>query len=290
MRLQSLRWISLLVPALLAQLALNAHPAEAKSKKHRRRPASAAAAATTTSPAATAADSASSPEKPAQPSGVQFDRAEGGTLYFKVASNASSAQDADSKVKTELFDLALLGSIEPREAGLPWFVFSARPCQECIQDRSIYLIRPTQREKPIQLVHPGKIIDSKSGEKIFESRAFFGRCLRNVSGDVYTVFQQERVDRRHRLQSSVFIAEPLADRLSERLIERGLPRLDHTLQTVRRKQCQEIEGRFRRLVKKPLDLRSRAKRAADEAADDDDETDEPTKENQTDAELPASSE
>jgi len=103
------------------------------------------------------------------------------------------------------------------------------------------------------------------------------------------VFQQERVDRRHRLQNSVFVAEPLTDRLSEKLIERGLPRLDHTMQTVRRKQCREIEGRFRRMVKKPLDLRSRAKRAADEAAEDDEESDEPTKENQTDAELPSSS-
>lgn len=108
-----------------------------------------------------------------------------------------------------------------------------------------------------------------------ESRAFFGRCLATRAADeeddVYIVFQKERVDRHHGLQSSVFVANASADFLREKLIERGMPSLSRTLTLVKMKKCHEIPGRSRMMVLKPHGLNWRNLQPGDEDDDDDSE-------------------
>jgi hypothetical protein len=120
-------------------------------------------------------------------------------------------------------------------------------------------------------VYPGRILDPKTRATLLESRAFFGRCLAG-RGELYAVFQRERVDRRRSLQSSLFVAEPAADLIHEELIERRLPRLSFTLKRVRAKQCVEIDGRSRMMLSKPLDLTPR-RGGDDEESDEDDRND-----------------
>jgi hypothetical protein len=197
---------------------------------------------------------------------IALDRIEQGTLYFKGTPSFPA-------LKTDFQELVYLGALRPPE-GLPYFLLAGKPCAACpqSQEKGLYLIRPNGG-KPTQLVYPGKLIDSKTGSVVMESRAFFGQCLRD-RGDVYVAYQKEKVDRKNRLQPSVFIAEAMPRFLHESLLERRMPSFQETLKRVKAKQCREIEGRNRMILNKPLDLNPRrgtdlSEEPPDESADPD---------------------
>ena len=192
---------------------------------------------------------------------VTFDRFEANTLFFKNENGA-----APKPVKTQLAEVLYLGTLNPPKGGLPYFLFSARSCQECLEDKAIYAIQPTSEGKPTSFVYPGKILDPKDKELLLEARAFYGKCLPH-KGDVYVVYQKEKVDRRHQMQPSVFVAEPTENSLEEKLIERHFPKLPTTLQLVKKKSCVEISGRNRVMLSKPLNLTPRS--LASDSEDDD---------------------
>jgi hypothetical protein len=212
------------------------------------------------------------------PKGIEFDRIDGSSVHFKAPEGTSTPKPLDTK----LSDLKHLGTIESSDGSPPYLLFSGRACQGCDLDRHVYAFR-ADGGKSTHFVYPGKVLDPKSGGVVLESRAFFGKCLSTMR-EAYVVFQRERVDRRG-MQSSVFVAEPAKDHMSERLIERRMPSVKTALQQVKRKQCTEIEGRKRLMHAKPLDLRPRRN-----IEEDEDEDDEPLKENQTDEDLKSESE
>jgi hypothetical protein len=182
------------------------------------------------------------------------------TLHFK---------DAPRPIVLRLFEVKYLGVIRAEDGSLPYLVITGRPCQDCIQDKAVYLIR-ADGARPAQFVYPGRVIDPKRRDVLLDSRAFFGRCL-NGYADVLAIFQKERIDRRRGLQPSLSIAEPTAAMLREQLIERRVPRVEPTLKKVRARQCFEIEGRSRMMLRKPLDLTPR--RGGDDESDEDDDKD-----------------
>ncbi|MGK5083157.1 hypothetical protein WDW37_07605 [Bdellovibrionota bacterium FG-1] len=197
--------------------------------------------------------SAASPNSPV----LEFDRTEENLVYFKTPNGTSPPRP----LKTELFDLKYLGALKTPANTLPssaYFLFSGRPCKNCLQDAAIYALKPSGGPLTT-FVHPGKIFESKTRSLVLESRAFFGKCLSNSLLPVYVIFQKERIDKLKGMQASVLIAEPGADHLSERLLERHLPRLQDTLRLVKQKTCREIEGRNRIMLSKPLDLNLRRK-------------------------------
>ncbi|MGK5086715.1 hypothetical protein WDW86_04100 [Bdellovibrionota bacterium FG-2] len=217
----------------------------------------------------------------AQESSLEFYRIEGPTIFFK---GKISGQPI-APLKTGLFDLHYLGVIKSSKAENSHFIFSAKPCENCPHENAIYALKPGGG-KIANFVYPGKIIDVKRGGVMMESRAFFGKCLRSHPGDVYIVFQKERVDRKKRAQSSVFVASPdeapratttsqHVSTLDEKLYERNLPRLNQTLALVRSKVCREIPGRNRNAHKRALDVKfplsGNDADDTDDADDDDDD-------------------
>lgn len=200
-----------------------------------------------------------------------FDHADeaNGTLVFASPSDTTPPKP----LKTDLAETKYLGTLRPPE-GPPYFLFSAKPCKTCQDEQGIFAVRPNDR-KPTAFVYPGKILDPKSRALLLESRAFFGKCLPNRE-DLYIVFQQERVDRRSRLQPSVLIEEAGKDHLNETLIDRHAPKLRTVLQQVKRKVCREIEGRNRLMLSRPLDLHPHSNI---EENDDEGENDKDNKEN-----------
>ena len=199
---------------------------------------------------------------------VTFDRVEDQTLFFKTPEGTPSV----APLKTKIFDLSYLGELRPSQ-GAPYFLLSGRPCDDCLDDKTVYAFRPGIQygiQKPNAFVYPGKILDPKSRALLFESRAFFGKCLTGKN-DVYVLFQKEKVDKRPRLQTSVFFAEAKMDSLSENLLERKLPNIQNTLRLVKKKSCKEISGRNRLMLAKPLDLTP--KNHDNEADDRDDDAD-----------------
>ncbi len=211
------------------------------------------------------------------PAGIDIDRVEQGTVIFKTP----DGQSIPKPLKTRLYDLKYLGSLLAPEGGVPYLVLSGKPCQSCSADKAVYLIR-ADGSRSTHFVHPGRVVDPKSHAVLLDSRAFFGKCI-GTAEDVYVVFQREKVDRRSRLQSSVFVATPGKDLIHEKLYERHLPRIDATLKRVRAKNCVEVNGSNRMMLTKPLDLNPR--RGDDK--DDDAADDEAPKENQTATDLPS---
>ncbi|MFZ9595711.1 MAG: hypothetical protein ACO3A2_06485 [Bdellovibrionia bacterium] len=171
-----------------------------------------------------------------------------GTLVFSPPEKESSFES----LKTGIFEGKVLGSLKGSSEVPPYFLIEGKACDSCDEERQIFAIRSTGG-KPEAFVYPGKIIDPKTRSLVFHSRAFFGKCLPH-KGEVYVVFQEEKVDRRSSLQSSVLIAEPSKGYLATQLIEQRLPRLKTVLQSVKQKTCQEIAGRNRMMVAKLLNL------------------------------------
>jgi hypothetical protein len=189
-------------------------------------------------------------EAPAAP--PQVDRIEGQTIYFK-------GDSAPKPLKTELYDLALVGTMKPPadatgSDAIPYFLFSANPCTDCNTEKALYLIRPLSKTQITAFVYPGKVTDPKTHQVVLESRAFVGQCLAGAEGsDQYVVFQKERVDHKHgfKIETSVFEAVASPDYLREKLIERNFPRLTRTLAFVKAKRCAEIPGHNRVMPLKP---------------------------------------
>ena len=159
----------------------------------------------------------------ASSSQIVFDHIDEGLIFFK---KQDSAPNSDLiPVNSGLFHLSYLGVIHPEDRkGEPYFLFSGKPCLNCLDERTIYALRPTGG-KPLPFVYPGKILDPKSKELLLESRGFFGKCLAHEKGDVLVVFQKEKVDRRPRLQASVLLSKVTQNFLAETLMEKHLPYL-----------------------------------------------------------------
>jgi hypothetical protein len=139
----------------------------------------------------------------------------------------------------------------------------ARQCESCGEARQLFAIREDGK-KLTHFVLPGRIVDPGTRALVFESEAYFGRCLEPGRGpatganddEVLVVFQRERLDRKHSLQPSVFIAWPSSEFLAETLVEgRGLPSLRATQRKAQTGNCFRIETHHRLMSDRPIRLR-----------------------------------
>lgn len=191
----------------------------------------------------------------------------------------SSTLAAATPAGNGLFDVKEVGNLRGEPA---YSIVAAKSCKNCSDDEAIHVFA-TPTDKPKSFVYPGRILEPKSHALVYESRAFYGRCLFSRKTDVLVFFQKEKVDRRHGLLSSVLVAEAASGHLNEQLIERRLPRLQDTLKLVKNKSCHEIAGRNRTMASRPLDILS--KRTGRKITDGEDEDDSSPRENATDRDF-----
>jgi hypothetical protein len=179
-----------------------------------------------------------------------FDHIEQNAIFFQ---NKTLAKNPFG-LKVNLFNIKYLGSIRDSRHE-PYFLFSARPCDTCKDQSSIYALRPSL-PRLSSFISPGKILDPKTKQTLLESRAFFGKCLIHEPSEVLIVFQREKIDRKKNLQYSVFIAQPTETFLKEKLIEGHRPYLTQTLKLVQQKWCTEIQGTTRIVPNQSMSLKS----------------------------------
>jgi hypothetical protein len=215
------------------------------------------------------AASAAAAETPAL--GIEFDRFEYGMIYFK------GPDPVPPPLKTELQDVKYVGRLRPVSGDanpVPTFLFLAK---EGEAEPAIHALRPPTKDAARQVasfVQPGKITDPRTGAVVLDSRGFVGHCLSRVRGDVYTVFQKERVDRRSRLQSSVFVAQSGLEHLDEKLVESRLPSINETLRLVKLKSCREVEARNRTMPLRPMSVVIKRELTPEDDEDQPDKNDE----------------
>lgn len=173
----------------------------------------------------------------------KVDKIEKGQIQFATPEDGSPKP---KDLKTKLFDLVLVGVIGTSESKTPPFLLlEGSDCENCEQDRFLYLIRADGDGEPLRLVYPGKVTDRKTGETVMISRSFYGACVPGKK-EGYVAFLQEKLKRRRYLQSSVFIAEIVDGHIEEQLIIRRPPNVQNTLTRAKRKECFEVPGRNRK--------------------------------------------
>ena len=163
----------------------------------------------------------------------------------------------------------LVGTLESEPRATPYLLVTGSGSNTA--ERGIYIVRADGGLKPQRLTFPGRLLDPTTRKVVYDSRAFYGRCLIKQKYDALVVFQREHLDRKHSLQSSVYIAEAAPTMLEERLLERGLPSVRSVETRVRSKQCREISGKHRPFDLGFFSLRSRrGSDLPDSESDDDD--------------------
>ena len=193
---------------------------------------------------------------------TQFTKADSNSFYF-------NKDGQEIKLVTPFKSPQFLGVLDDGTVA-PYSLYLAQACTQCpVDPPSVYMQKiEGQNNKPFQFVYPGKITDTKKGQIVFDSRAFYGECIKGVKS-AYVSFQKEIVDRRRGLQRSVFVAKPGDQKPQEKLMERGLPAVETALQLVKKKVCFEIPPKNRKVLSRPLDLSSQKG-----LEDDEDETEE----------------
>lgn len=166
-------------------------------------------------------------------------------------------------------DAQLLGALESSEKSPPYLVLSG--ANSTSAEKALFLVRADGLIKPQRVTYPGRLLDPKSRELVYESRVFFGRCLINQKYDALITYQREHMDKKRGLQSSVYIAEAAPSMLDERLLERGLPSLKMIQMRVKSKHCSEISGRHRPFDAQFFSLRSRRGTEVQDSEEDDED-------------------
>lgn len=191
----------------------------------------------------------------------EYDRVEGSTLYFKDGGKSIP-------LKTGVPEPRFIALQKHEESNLFYALFSGRACEKCgVEQVGIFLMRIDGKGKSFQFTYPGRIVDPKKGQTVYEGRTFYGNCLPKQKQGIVT-HQKEIVDRRRGMQMSVLTAVPGSNTVEELLIERRLPALRTTLDLVKRKVCFEIPGKNRTVLRKPLDLTPRKGLDDDEEEED----------------------
>ena len=142
-----------------------------------------------------------------------------------------------------LQDLLWIGWLNPSDGATPYLLVSGTSPK--MTERSLFIVDSSNKNPPQRITFPGKLLDPKTRELIHESRAFYGRCIPQQKHDAVILFQRDRHDRKHRLKTSVFIAEASPGMLSERLVERRLPSIATVQKQIRSRKCTEISGKNR---------------------------------------------
>lgn len=209
---------------------------------------------------------------------LEFDQVDGSKIVLK---HGGETPEPRITIETKLKEMKFMGILRgPTER--VWVLAAGKLGNELSAESHIFAF-PSDKTKSTHFSYPGKILDPKTRATLFESRAFFGKCMTGP-GEEYIVFQRERLDRKRSLQPSVFIAKPGPTYLTEEIIERRLPNIQTTLKLVKSKQCFEIEGRNRLMLRKAMDLKPR--RGMNDEEEEEEAAEETPKENQTDQELP----
>lgn len=154
----------------------------------------------------------------------------GQTIYFRN----------EESINTHLYDLSYIGQL-PTKKKAPYLIMAGRSCENCDENISIYIHSPTDGEmksygKQPRYSYPGKTLDFATNELVFESRMYYGDCLRDYQNSV--AWNQKFLNSQNEWEQSTFIVQVYNDTLREINI------VDKTIFNEVQKgvTCQEVEG------------------------------------------------
>ena len=143
-------------------------------------------------------------------------------------------------LNTYLYDLKYIGQLSSYNKA-PYIIMAGRSCENCDENISIYIHSPSDGEmkphgKQIRYSHPGKELDAETNELIFESKMYFGNCLKKYPNSV--IWTQKFLNDRDEWQKSIFIVQIDNDTLREINIKNTSILDEIKIGTA----CKEVEG------------------------------------------------
>lgn len=159
----------------------------------------------------------------------KFEKVVGQTIYF---SNAK-------QFKTNLYDLKYIGQLKT-ENKAPYLILSGRSCTDCDENISIYIHSPSDGQmksetEQSRYAYPGKEYDYMDKSLLFESRMFYGDCLKGKGSCV--IWVQKQLNEKGVFENNTFILEIFNDNLKETTIKN-----DALLKDLLNNKCTELSG------------------------------------------------
>lgn len=154
----------------------------------------------------------------------------GQVIYFRNKEN----------LKTHLSDLKYIGQLTADNKA-PYLILSGKSCNNCDENISIYIHSPDDGEmksygKQTRYTYPGRELDFASNELVFESKMYYGDCLKDYPNSV--VWKQRSINDQNELEESTYIVQVHNDALREiSIVDKNI------FEEVSKEECcKEVEG------------------------------------------------
>lgn len=160
--------------------------------------------------------------------GWVFDKIVDKTIYFS----------SGRQFNIDLYDMKYVGQLQTKNKS-PYLILSGRDCYECDENISIYIYSPYSgliKGKWVvnRYTYPGKEHDYEDNKILFESRMFYGSCLKG-RGDSIVWIRKEHNDKEN-FENSTYILEVANDDFKETILKND-SLLDEVI-----KNCNELPG------------------------------------------------
>ena len=123
--------------------------------------------------------------------------------------------------KINLYDLKYIGQLH-RKSSIPFLNLAGRGCMECDENLAIYIYSPISgliknKGMVVRYSYPGREHDYSENKIIFESRMFYGDCLKNNIDSI--VWLQKTLNSQNNFEDSAFVLEPKGEDLKETILK-----------------------------------------------------------------------
>gem|GEM_PF-4885840 len=148
------------------------------------------------------------------------------------------------KLETDLVEIDYIGQLPAGD--MPFLILSARGCDQCDMNTSIYLLQPTPEAFKdagggTRYTYPGELTAlGTEDETIGESRFFWGKCLADRQESAVW-FARDKTGSGG-WENSVYAAGAVDGKLTGKTFSKPLPPIEDTLKLVEKNQCRELPG------------------------------------------------
>lgn len=148
------------------------------------------------------------------------------------------------KLETDLVEIDYIGQLPA--GGAPFLILSARGCDQCDMNTSIYILKPTREAfkdagSGARYTYPGELTAIGAGdETVSESRFFWGKCLADQN-EAALWFARDKTGSGG-WENSVYAVSVVNGELAGKAFSRPLPSIEDTLKLAEKGLCLELPG------------------------------------------------
>jgi hypothetical protein len=185
----------------------------------------------------------------------------GWLLFVKTAMTCQSSRAEDLAQKQPHSNYQIVAQLADHEN--PYALILFQDSQNNLQDnpplsssspfKKLLIQRITSKYPDLELIYPGQIMDHKTHQTVYESKAYYGKCDPHIDSDVVLIFQKDHISKKKGILTSRYQVKNLGGLLYEELITQSMPSRRRNKKTTSKplskiptsllkSQCHEIAG------------------------------------------------